>query len=129
MLTRPHVIAGSVASICGTDNRVCHVFAVVIFSLTATFSVPEFLLQRQHIQIEQINCIGKESSCLEDVEAGLIQSAQNVYTEYPIHDAISGKLGFCPRAEKAAARPSCRDERLVPQRNHRLARGAAAGSI
>ena len=30
-----------------------------------------------------IKFIGKESNSLEDVESGLIQSAQNVYTEYP----------------------------------------------
>jgi hypothetical protein len=41
------------------------------------------LLQRRHIQIDQIKCIGKESNSLEDVESGLIHSAQNVYTEYP----------------------------------------------
>jgi hypothetical protein len=41
------------------------------------------LLQPRHIQIDQIKCIGKESNSLEDVESGLIHSAQNVYTEYP----------------------------------------------
>ena len=41
------------------------------------------LLQRRHIQIDQIKCIGKESNSLEEVEARLIHSAQNVYTEYP----------------------------------------------
>jgi len=41
------------------------------------------LLQRRHIRVEQIKYIGKESNSLEDVESGLIHSAQNVYTEYP----------------------------------------------
>ncbi len=41
------------------------------------------LLHRRHIQIDYITCIGKESNRLEDVEAGLIHSEQNVYTEYP----------------------------------------------
>jgi hypothetical protein len=41
------------------------------------------LLQRRHIRIDQIKYIGKESTILEEVEAGLIQSAENVYTEYP----------------------------------------------
>jgi hypothetical protein len=41
------------------------------------------LLHRRHIRIDQIKCIGKESNSLEDVEAGLIHSAENVYTEYP----------------------------------------------
>ena len=41
------------------------------------------LLQRRHVGIEQIKCIGKESNSLEVVESGLIHSEQNVYTEYP----------------------------------------------
>lgn len=40
------------------------------------------LLQRRHLEVAQIKYIGKESNNLEDVEAGLIHSAQNVYTEY-----------------------------------------------
>jgi hypothetical protein len=40
------------------------------------------LLQRRCIQIEQIKYVGKESNSLEDVEAGLIHSAQSNYTEY-----------------------------------------------
>jgi len=41
------------------------------------------LLQRRHVRVDQIKYIGKESNSLEEVEAGLIHSAQNVYTEYP----------------------------------------------
>lgn len=41
------------------------------------------LLQRRHIRIDQLRLIGKESNYLEDVESGLIHSAQEVYTEYP----------------------------------------------
>jgi hypothetical protein len=41
------------------------------------------LLQRRLIRIDEIKCIGKESNSLEEVEAGLIHSAQSVYTEYP----------------------------------------------
>jgi hypothetical protein len=41
------------------------------------------LLQRRHVQIDLIKYIGKESNSLEDVESGLVHSAQNVYTEYP----------------------------------------------
>jgi hypothetical protein len=40
-------------------------------------------LQRRHIRVGQIKYIGKESNSLEDVEAGLVHSEQNVYTEYP----------------------------------------------
>jgi hypothetical protein len=41
------------------------------------------LLQRRQILIDQIKYIGKESNSLDDVEAGLIHSEQDAYTEYP----------------------------------------------
>lgn len=41
------------------------------------------LLQRRHIQVAQIIYIGRESNRLEETEAGLIHSAESVYTEYP----------------------------------------------
>ncbi len=41
------------------------------------------LLQRRHVQIDEIIPIGKESNSLEEVEAGLSHSAENVYTVYP----------------------------------------------
>jgi len=41
------------------------------------------LLDRRRVQIRNIKFIGKESNSLEDVESGLVQSAQTVYTEYP----------------------------------------------
>jgi hypothetical protein len=40
------------------------------------------LLQRRHIQIAGITYIGKESNRLEEVEAGTVHSAGDVYTEY-----------------------------------------------
>jgi hypothetical protein len=40
------------------------------------------LLQRRHIKIDLIKCIGKESNSLESVDEGMVQSEQNVYTEY-----------------------------------------------
>jgi len=40
------------------------------------------LLQRRHIKIDQIKCIGKESNSLENVDEGLVHSEQNVYAEY-----------------------------------------------
>jgi len=42
------------------------------------------LLQRRHVRIDQIIPIGKESNSLEEVEAGLVHSTENVYTVY--HD-------------------------------------------
>lgn len=41
------------------------------------------LLQRRHIRVRQIIYIGKESNKLEAIEAGIVHSAQSVYTEYP----------------------------------------------
>ncbi len=41
------------------------------------------LLVRRHVQIDRVRFIGKESNALEDVEAGMIHSADAVYTEYP----------------------------------------------
>ena len=40
------------------------------------------LLQRRHVLIEQIRCIGKESNKLEDVGAGLVHCPSEVYSEY-----------------------------------------------
>src|SRR5258706_3449016 len=40
------------------------------------------LLQRRHVQVGLVKYIGKESNSLEDVEAGVVHSAQAVYTEY-----------------------------------------------
>ena len=40
------------------------------------------LLQRRHIKIDQIKCIGKESNSLENVDEGMVHSGKNVYTEY-----------------------------------------------
>jgi hypothetical protein len=40
------------------------------------------LLERRHIKIDQIKCIGKESNSLDEVDAGLEHSEKNVYTEY-----------------------------------------------
>jgi hypothetical protein len=41
------------------------------------------LLQRRHVRIDQLKYIGKESNSLEEVDAGLVHSEQNVYTEFP----------------------------------------------
>lgn len=40
------------------------------------------LLQRRHVKIDLIKCIGKESNSLENVEEGMVHSDQSVYTEY-----------------------------------------------
>jgi hypothetical protein len=40
------------------------------------------LLQRRHIKIDLIKCIGKESNNLENVDEGMVHSDQSVYTDY-----------------------------------------------
>jgi hypothetical protein len=40
------------------------------------------LLQRRHIKIDLIKCIGKESNSLESVDEGMVHSEHNVYTDY-----------------------------------------------
>jgi hypothetical protein len=40
------------------------------------------LLQRRHIRIDHVRYIGKESNHLEAVDAGLVHSGENIYTEY-----------------------------------------------
>ena len=41
------------------------------------------LLRRRHIQIDEIEYIGKESNLLEEVEAGSVRDPDSVYTCYP----------------------------------------------
>jgi len=41
------------------------------------------VLHRRHVRVERIIYIGKESNRLEEIEAGVIHSPENVYTEYP----------------------------------------------
>jgi hypothetical protein len=41
------------------------------------------LLQRRHIRIDEIKYIGKESNSLEEIESGLNQTEENVYTYFP----------------------------------------------
>ncbi len=40
------------------------------------------LLQRRHVRIDEVKYIGKESNALEQVDSGMIHSANQVYTEY-----------------------------------------------
>lgn len=52
------------------------------------------LLQRRHVKIDRIRFIGKESNVLEEVDAGLIHSTQDAYTEYvdPSRDDWARKI-------------------------------------
>ncbi len=60
------------------------------------------LLQRRHIQIDEIKYIGKESNLIEDVESGLVHSETNIYTEYvdPKRDEWETKIR--PALQKAS---------------------------
>jgi hypothetical protein len=60
------------------------------------------LLGRRHIEIDQIKCIGKGSNSLEDVDAGLLHSEKNTYTEYvdPKRDEWTTKIQ--PALKKAS---------------------------
>lgn len=41
------------------------------------------LLRHRHVRIGALRYIGKESKAIEDVDAGLVHAATDVYTEYP----------------------------------------------
>jgi len=53
------------------------------------------------IRIDQIKYIGKESNMLEEVEAGLVHSLQNVYTEYPDPKRDEWKTKILPALKNA----------------------------
>jgi hypothetical protein len=59
------------------------------------------LLQRRHVGIGRIRPIGKESNSLEDVDAGLVHSEQNVYTEYSDED-YEWEIELRPALKKAS---------------------------
>lgn len=60
-------------------------------------------LQRRHIKIDLIKCIGKESNSLENVGEGMVHSEQNVYTEYADPQAyrMDYQDSACPEERKA----------------------------
>lgn len=100
------------------------------------------LLRRRHVRVDRIIYIGRESNRLEEIEAGVIHSPENVYTEYPdprrdewqtrilpilqkIPVAILRKLsGRSPsmlrRALAGRSRPRKRNQQLLKSILHRL---------
>jgi len=91
------------------------------------------LLYRRHIRIEHIECIGKESNRLEDVEAGLIHDERGVYTEYPDPKRDEWQMTILPAlkkiplsvlVKKSGMSPSALKEiraaRSRPRRSHRM---------
>ena len=59
------------------------------------------LLQRRHVKIDVIKCIGKESNSLETVDEGLEHSAKNVYTVYDDPRRTEWIVKIQPALEKA----------------------------
>lgn len=69
------------------------------------------LLQRRHIKVDQIKCIGKESNSLENIEEGTVHSEQNVYTEYDDPKRTEWIVKILPELRKAPLKTlveSCR---------------------
>ena len=58
------------------------------------------LLNRRRIRIRSIKYIGKESNSLEDVETGLVHTAESVYTEYPDPSRDEWKTECVPALRK-----------------------------
>jgi len=58
-------------------------FSVVIWDPSyARLPKAHGLLQRRHVEIDQLKYIGKESNTLEEVDSGAVHSSDDVYTEY-----------------------------------------------
>lgn len=55
------------------------------------------ILSRRHVQIGRIRYIGKESNSLEDVEAGMVHSPENAYTEYPDSSRDEWEVEILPK--------------------------------
>jgi hypothetical protein len=81
------------------------------------------LLQRRHIEVSLIKYIGKESNSLEEVEAGLIHSAQNVYTEYVDPRRDEWQMIILPALKKARLS----DLEKMSDRSRRMLMKARAG--
>jgi hypothetical protein len=60
------------------------------------------LLQRRHVQISHIKFIGKESNSLEQVDSGLIHSAESVYTEYENRERDEWETKIRPELTKVS---------------------------
>jgi len=70
---------------------------------------------RRHVRIGEIKYIGKESNSLEEVEAGLIHAAQNVYTEYPDRRRDEWKTKIRPAMKKVFISILERETSLSPR--------------
>jgi len=71
------------------------------------------LLQRRHIKIDFIKCIGKESNSLESVDEGMVHSEQNVYTDYADPRRTEWIVKIQPALKKAKLKilvKACKDK-------------------
>lgn len=59
------------------------------------------LLSRRHVSVRRIRFIGKESNLLEGVEAGLVHSANEAYTEYHDPRRSEWQTSILPRLKAA----------------------------
>ena len=67
------------------------------------------ILERRHVKIDQIKCIGKESNSLEDADAGLLHSEKSAYTEYVLSWTRPLLTNNSPPPPRLQARDSCND--------------------
>jgi hypothetical protein len=70
------------------------------------------LLQRRHIEIDRVRFIGKESNSLEEVEAGLVHSAESVYTEYCDPNRDEWQTKILPALKKLPLSPLMKETGL-----------------
>jgi len=96
----------------------------------------------EHVRVERIIYIGKESNRLEEIEAGIIHSPESVYTEYPDPNRDEWRTKILPllknipvaarmrvsgrsrsmlvRAMAGRSRPRKRNQQLLKSILHRL---------
>ena len=70
------------------------------------------LLQRRHVKVDRIRFIGKESNELEEVDAGMIHSAQDVYTEYVDQSRDDWEMKIRPAMKKIPLSILCKQTGL-----------------
>jgi hypothetical protein len=74
------------------------------------------LLQRRHIKVDLIKCIGKESNSLENVDEGMVHPDQNVYTGYADPRRSEWITKFQPALKKPAQAPVSNALKGIPVR-------------
>jgi hypothetical protein len=70
-------------------------------------------LFRRHVQIGEIVAIGKEPNKLEEVDAGLVHSAESVYTTYLDETRSLGAIDQAEAAGDSAVKPYGRNRTVL----------------